>query len=94
MWCVFIILGIVAEVLKANAILVIPTIVEYILFGIGGLLLVLKFIVYCSTKRQMKNTNRRSSTSGNGVLPYETEQFHNQFHGMSPNYASVKRLIL
>ena len=46
MWCVFIILGIVAEVLKANAILVIPTIVEYILFGIGGLLLVLKFIVY------------------------------------------------
>lgn len=44
MWCVFIILGIVAEVLKANAILVIPTIVEYILFGIGGLLLVLKFM--------------------------------------------------
>lgn len=30
MWCVFIILGIVAEVLKANAILAIPTIVEYI----------------------------------------------------------------
>ena len=58
MWCVFIILGIVAEVLKANAILVIPTIVEYILFGIGGLLLVLKFIVYCSTKRQMKNMTK------------------------------------
>lgn len=35
MWCVFIILGIVAEILKANAILVIPTIVEYILFGVG-----------------------------------------------------------
>lgn len=58
MWCVFIILGIVAEVLKANAILVIPTIVEYILFGIGGLLLVLEFIVYCSTKRQIMNMTK------------------------------------
>ena len=65
MWCVFIILGIVAEVLKANAILVIPTIVEYILFG--GLLLVLKFIVYCSTKRQIKNM---------------TNKFNNRFNGM------------
>ena len=58
MWCVFIILGIVAEILKANAILVIPTIVEYILFGVGGLLLVIKFIIYCSTKRQIKNMTK------------------------------------
>lgn len=71
MWCVFIILGIVAEVLKANAILVIPTIVEYILFSIGGLLLVLKFIVYCSTKRQMKNMTKNFN-----------DRFNNRFNGM------------
>ena len=71
MWCVFIILGIIAEVLKANAILVIPTIVEYILFGIGGLLLVLKFIVYCSTKRQMKNMTKNFN-----------DRFNNRFNGM------------
>lgn len=71
MWCVFIILGIVAEVLKANAILVIPTIVEYILFGIGGLLLVLKLIVYCSTKRQMKNMTKNFN-----------DRFNNRFNGM------------
>ena len=71
MWCVFIILGIVAEVLKANAILVIPTIVEHILFGIGGLLLVLKFIVYCSTKRQMKNMTKKFN-----------DRFNNRFNGM------------
>ena len=71
MWCVFIILGIVAEVLKANAILVIPTIVKYILFGIGGLLLVLKFIVYCSTKRQMKNMTKNFN-----------DRFNNRFNGM------------
>lgn len=71
MWCVFIILGIVAEVLKANAILVIPTIVEYILFGIGGLLLALKFIVYCSTKRQMKNMTKKFN-----------DRFNNRFNGM------------
>lgn len=71
MWCVFIILGIVAEVLKANAILVIPTIVEYILFGISGLLLVLKFIVYCSTKRQMKNMTKNFN-----------DGFNNRFNDM------------
>ena len=71
MWCVFIILGIVVEVLKANAILVIPTIVEYILFGIGGLFLVLKFIVYCYTKRQMKNMTKNFN-----------DRFNNRFNGM------------
>lgn len=48
MWCVFIILGIVAEVLKVNAILVIPSVVEYILFGIGGLLLLIQIITWIS----------------------------------------------
>lgn len=68
MWCVFIILGIVAEILKANAILVIPTIVEYILFGVGGLLLVIKFIIYCSTKRQIKNMTKNFNDRFNGVF--------------------------
>lgn len=71
MWCLFIILGIVAEVLKANAILVIPTIVEYIFFGIGGLLLVIKFIIYCSMKRQMKNMTKNFN-----------DRFNNRFNGM------------
>ena len=55
MWCVFIILGIVAEILKANAILVIPTIVEYILFGVGGLLLVIKFIILVLNASTLKS---------------------------------------
>lgn len=71
MWCVFIILGIVAGVLKANAILAIPIIVEYILFGIGGLLLVIKFIIYCSMKRQMKNMTKNFN-----------DRFNNRFNGM------------
>ena len=59
MWCVFIILGIVAEVLKANAILVIPSVVEYILFGVGGLLLLIQIITWISTRHQMKSMTKR-----------------------------------
>ena len=59
MWCVFIILGIVAEVLKANVILVIPSIVEYVLFGIGGLLLLIQIISWISARHQVKNVTKR-----------------------------------
>ncbi len=59
MWFVCIILGIVAEVLKANAIIIIPSIVEYILFGIGGLLLLIQIINWISARKQMKNVSKR-----------------------------------
>ena len=55
MWLILIVLGIVAEVLKANAILVIPSIVEYILFGLGGLLLLIQIVNYFTVRKQIKN---------------------------------------
>lgn len=58
MWIIFILLGIVAEVLKANAILVIPSIVEYILFGIGGLLLLIQIITWISARKQIKKVSK------------------------------------
>lgn len=59
MWIIFILLGIAAEVLKANAILVIPSIVEYILFGIGGLLLLIQIITWISARKQIKKVSKR-----------------------------------
>lgn len=58
MWLILIILGIVAEVLKANAILVIPSIVEYILFGLGGLLLFIQIISYFTAKKQFNKMSK------------------------------------
>lgn len=54
MWLILILLGIVAEILKANAILVIPNIVEYILFGLGGLLLLVQIANYFTARKQIK----------------------------------------
>lgn len=48
----FIILGIIAEILKANEFLVIPSIVEYILFGVGGLQLLIQIINWNSARRK------------------------------------------
>lgn len=61
MWLILIILGIVAEILKANAILVIPSIVEYILFGLGGLLLSIQIISYFTARKTIKKTQDRIS---------------------------------
>ena len=58
MWLILIILGIVAEVLKANAILVIPSIVEYILFGLGGFLLLIQIISYFTAKKQFNKISK------------------------------------
>lgn len=43
---ILIILGIVAEVVKANQWFVIPSIVSYLLFGIGGLIVIIGWINY------------------------------------------------
>lgn len=58
MWLILIILGIAAEVLKANAILVIPSIVEYVLFGLGGLLLLIQIITYFTAKKQFNKMSK------------------------------------
>lgn len=58
MWLILIILGVVAEILKANAILVIPSIVEYILFGLGGFLLLIQIITYFTAKKQFNKMSK------------------------------------
>lgn len=58
MWLILIILGIVTEVLKANAILVVPSIVEYILFGLGGFLLLIQIITYFTAKKQFNKMSK------------------------------------
>lgn len=64
MWLILIILGIVAEILKANAILVIPSIVEYILFGLGGLLLLVQIVNWLFVKKQFKEQKKRFDRFG------------------------------
>ena len=58
MWLILIILGVVAEILKANAILVIPSIVEYVLFGLGGFLLLIQIISYFTAKKQFNKMSK------------------------------------
>ena len=58
MWLILIILGVVVEILKANAILVIPSIVEYILFGLGGFLLLIQIITYFTAKKQFNKMSK------------------------------------
>lgn len=64
MWLILIVLGIVAEVLKANAILVIPSIVEYILFGLGGFLLLIQILNWIFVKKQFKEQKKRFDRFG------------------------------
>lgn len=56
MWLILILLGVVAEILKANAILAVPSIVEYILFGLGGFLLLIQIINYFTVKKTIKKS--------------------------------------
>lgn len=64
MWLILIILGVVAEILKANAILVIPSIVEYILFGLGGLLLLIQILNWMFAREQFKEQKKRFDRFG------------------------------
>lgn len=64
MWLILIILGVAAEILKANAILVIPSIVEYILFGLGGLLLLVQILNWMFVKKQFKEQKERFDRFG------------------------------
>lgn len=64
MWLILIILGVIAEILKANAILVIPSIVEYILFGLGGLLLSVRIVNFLFLRKQFKEQKKRFDRFG------------------------------
>lgn len=64
MWLILIILGVVAEILKANAILVIPSIVEYILFGLGSLLLLIQILSWLFARKQFKEQKNRFDRFG------------------------------
>lgn len=55
LWLILIILGIVALILKANAILLIPNIVLYVLFGFAGLQLLIQIVVLVTTHRRYRN---------------------------------------
>lgn len=63
MWIVFILIGVVLEILKANSILIIPIVVEYIVFGIGGFLFLVQIISWITARKQIskmqKKFNRR-----------------------------------
>ena len=63
MWIVFILIGVVLEILKANSILIIPVVAEYIVFGIGGFLFLVQIISLITARYQIskmqKKFNRR-----------------------------------
>lgn len=58
---VLILLGIGAEVVKANNWFAVPNIVSCVLFGLGGLLMIVNAFNYFSIKRQFKKFDRKSN---------------------------------
>ena len=59
MWIVLIILGVAVEIVKANSWFIIPDICTYVLFGLGGLLAVIQFIIFVYTKKQFNRVSKR-----------------------------------
>lgn len=49
---ILILLGIVCEVVKANAWAMIPDFVSYVLFGLAGLMIIIEIISWIDIKRQ------------------------------------------
>lgn len=58
MGILFIILGIITEVVKANAWFIIPNFVSYILFGLGGVCILIQVITYFSTKKKFNSMSK------------------------------------
>lgn len=56
---ILILLGVACEVVKANAWIVLPDFVSYILFGLGGVIFLINIINYFSTKRQINKIDER-----------------------------------
>lgn len=55
---VLILLGIVCEIVKANAWFVIPEFISYILFGLGGIILVINIISALTAKSRFNKASR------------------------------------
>lgn len=49
---ILILLGIACEVVKANAWIMIPDFVSYVLFGLAGLMIIIEIISWIDIKRQ------------------------------------------
>ena len=45
MWALFILIGVALTILNYNEILLIPSLVEYIVYGVGAFLLVIKIVI-------------------------------------------------
>ena len=59
MWIVFILIGVVLEILKGNSILIIPVVAEYIVFGIGGFLFLVQIISWITARNQISKMQKR-----------------------------------
>lgn len=59
MWALFILIGVLLTILNSNGVLFVPSFVEYILYGIGGLLLVGKAITALITAKAARKITRR-----------------------------------
>lgn len=56
---ILILLGIGAEIVKANAWFIMPEFVSYVLFGIGGVLLLLNIVNWFSAIRKVRRIEKR-----------------------------------
>lgn len=60
MWSIILfLLGIGAEIVIANNWFIIPEFILYLLFGVAGLLTVIKMFTFTSVKKQTKDITRR-----------------------------------
>lgn len=56
---ILILLGIGAEIVKANAWFIMPEFVSYVLFGIGGVLLLMHIVNWFSAIRKVRGIEKR-----------------------------------
>lgn len=56
---VFILLGIGAEIVKANAWFIIPNYVSWICFGVAGVACLLKLVNYFTVRKQINKMNKK-----------------------------------
>jgi len=59
MYVIFILVGVVLEIIKANELLIVPNTAEYIVWGSGGVLLFVQIINWFSARKQIKDISRR-----------------------------------
>ena len=57
---ILILLGVGAEIVKANAWFIMPEFVSYVLFGIGGVLLLMHIVNWFSAIRKARKIEKRN----------------------------------